>query len=190
MTRKQNIIWLDVETNGLDENTEKLLQVATLVTDHDLNILDEEGYTGYIYYTPKQLQELKDNSVPFVLEMHEKSGVWDAIPELGKPREVVDNELKAYWETLTESKACRLGGNSITLDRNFMRKYLPKSFDHLHYRSFDASTIAGMVEMYMGSEKMFRKDSTHEAMDDIRASVAEFKYYKELLFPNYTGVNP
>lgn len=187
MSRKQNIIWLDVESNGLDENKEKLLQVATLVTDQDLNILDETGYSSYIYYTEKQIAKLKKASVPYVLDMHDQSGVWDSLPD-GKPRKVVDAELKAYWEQFTESGVCRLGGNSITLDRNFMRKYLPHSFSHLHYRSFDASSIAGMVEMYAGSENLFVKENvTHEAMDDIRSSIEEFRHYKELLFPHYNG---
>lgn len=189
MARKQNIVWIDVETTGIDANHEKLLQVALRVTDHDLNFIDGDGFERKVYYSEDEVAKIKERAVPFVQEMHEKTGLWDALSTEGIPMGVLEVDIMAHLvEHVPEAKTARLAGNSITLDRNFINANLPVLGNHLHYRSYDVTTIAGMVEMYVGGGKMYRKDSTHEAMDDITESVNEFRHYKELLFPLYSGL--
>lgn len=168
------IYWTDVETNGLDPEENVLLEVAILVTDLDLNVLDDEGFHSVIHYYPDEIEAIKELTVPYVLDMHTKTGLWDKLHR-GTDLEIVDGELLEYMKSFsTTPRLNRIGGNSITLDRNFMNRYLPHSFGHLSYRSWDVSTLAGMVEHRKGLKH--EKKSTHEAMSDIRESIDELRF--------------
>lgn len=189
MARRQNIIWIDVESTGIDANHERLLQVACRITNHDLEILDGEGYEAKVHYSPEEVERMKRTTSEFVVEMHTKTGLWDQLHTEGIALEAMEEGLLAHIKQyVPEARKARLAGNSITLDRNFINTYLPAVGEHLHYRSYDVSSIAGMVEMYMGGGKMYRKDSTHEAMDDITESIKEMAHYQKLLFPDYSGL--
>lgn len=191
MARKQRICWLDVESNGTVAGDNVLLQVAIRVTDQNLNFVDEEdgGYESKIYYSQQEVKDLIANTNPYVIDMHTKTGLWGALSTDGKPLKVVESEVMDYLNKyIPEPQSSRLGGNSITLDRNFINTFLPKVGKHLHYRSFDVSTIAGMVEIFAGSRKMYKKETTHEAMDDITQSIEEFRYYRDLLFPDFVNL--
>lgn len=175
------IIWTDVETNGLSPSKGNvLLEVATVITDINLNIIDE-GYNAVVKYTESEIEDIKANTVPFVLDMHEKTGLWDRLLT-GTPIDVLDDELLGYMNHhVPGAKTARLAGNSITLDRNFLEAFLPKSFEHVHYRSFDVSTVTGLAEAWLGVEP-FKKKTTHAAMDDILESIAELRYLREHAF--------
>lgn len=179
MTRR--IIWTDVETNGLSPSKGNvLLEVAAVITDTNLNIIDE-GYNAVVKYTATEVKDIKDNTVPFVLDMHEKTGLWEKLL-IGTPLAVLDNELLDYLSYhVPEPKSARLAGNSITLDRNFLEAFLPQSFQHFHYRSFDVSTVTGLAEEWLGIEP-FKKKATHAAMDDILESIEELRYLRECAF--------
>lgn len=173
------IIWGDVETNGVDAfDGDVLLEVAVLVTDGELNILDEEGYEAVIFYSPKHVERIKENTVPFVLNMHENTKLWDKLPT-GKPLDQVDDELLAYMKQFVpDAKIAPLAGNSITLDRNFMNRNLPNSFAHLSYQSIDVSSIARLAAMWGGSEIQYKKKKLHSAKADITESIEELRYLR------------
>jgi len=171
-----HIVWSDTETNGLYPKTNKLIQVACLVTDMDLNILDDVGYASEVYYSATEVEELKSVAVPYVVDMHNNTNLWDKL-EYGKPLETVDTELHDYISQFVPKGEGYLGGNSITLDRNFMEAYLPITFDHLNYRSIDVSSIAILAEAwYKGM--YFEKEYMHDAMSDIRESIAQLKWLR------------
>ena len=173
------IVWGDVETTGLKGHQEQLLEVAFLVTDLDLNLLDETGYQAAVYLgNTTDVAEVRAGAVPFVQQMHDNSGLWGACadPSRSKPLAVVEAEVLAYIRRFVpEPKTARLGGNSVRLDLNFLDEHTPLVSEHLLYRMLDVSTITGVAQWRMGLEP-FEKQRNHTAMADIRESIAELKY--------------
>lgn len=175
-THDEKVVWIDVETTGLDADRHKLLQVACIVTDGDYNELDE-GYEGKVFQSATQVDILRGTSSDIVRQMHDANGLWDALPS-GKALEEVEQELLSYiTQHVPEARTARLGGNSITLDRNFLQKNVPSVFNHIHYWSYDISSVAGMFDQFVPSVKRYEKKATHDALDDIRESIAEGKHY-------------
>lgn len=174
------IIWGDVETTGVNAfDGDVLLEVAVLITDHELNILDEEGYQAVIHYSPEDVERLIAGTDEFVVNMHNNTGLWNRLPE-GKPLHQVDEELLAYMRRFVpEARTAPLAGNSITLDRNFLNNYLPESFKHIHYQSIDVSSIARVAWMWGGEEIQYKKKKTHSAFSDITESIEELRYLRQ-----------
>jgi oligoribonuclease len=178
------LVWIDVETSGLDASTETLLEVACLVTDLDLNILDGGGYQSTILWAPQEIARLRANADPFVQDMHEGTGLWAKCsnPERSLPVEVVEANLLAYITALVpERRTARCAGNSVRLDLNFLDRWLPAVTAHLHYRMLDVSTLTGAAQWWGGIEPM-EKERQHTAMADIRESIAEARYLRANLF--------
>jgi len=170
--------WTDVETTGINAEEERLLEVATIVTDLELNILDDQGYQAIVYYSPDEVEHMKSVCNPYVLEMHTKTGLWDKLSS-GKLLEQIDEELLAYIKKfLPNERSGWLGGNSITLDRNFINKNLPKVAAHLHYRSLDATSWAGPAQWWF-SGLQYRKKTVHSAFSDIVESIEEIKFLRD-----------
>ena len=174
------ISWIDVETTGTEARKDDLLQVACIVTDGDLNILDEKGYTAEIYYSEEDVAILQNHTSPYVLNMHSATSLWDKLP-LGKPLETVDVELQSYLANFSEEGKSYLGGNSITLDRNFINEYLPKSGAYLSYRSVDVSSFAIVAEEWYNG-LYFEKSYLHDAMSDIKESIEQLKFFRKKIF--------
>lgn len=174
MSKTNNIIvWTDVETTGV-EYGDALLEVAVLITDQNFNVLDDEGYQAVIYHSPEEVEALKAKTSDFVIDMHSTSGLWDRLPH-GVKKQVVDGELTEYLARFaTEPKQARMAGNSIRLDLNAVQAHLPTFYSSLHYRSLDVTTLATLAEW--NNIKVFRKEKRHEAMADIRESLAELRY--------------
>lgn len=181
--KAQRIAWLDVESTGISPREgDVLLQIAGIVTDGDLQEIGE-GYEAKIYYTAEEVQALRARAVPFVQAMHDATGLWDSLPREGKPAEQVDEEFLAFLKARgVEERAARLGGNSISLDRDFMATFLPASLKHLHYRNYDMTSVGGFLELYRPDIPQFDKSAkTHDAMDDIRMSIEEARWYRRHL---------
>lgn len=175
------IVWGDVETDGLVAHQQNLLEVAILVTDLDLNLLDETGYQATILYTPEQAAQMRAAAVPFVQDMHDTSGLWAKVtdPTVAKPKAQVDAEALAYIQSLVpEKRTARLGGNSVRLDLNFLEEHLPATYGHLHYRMADVSSLCGFAQWW-GGVPVFEKARAHTAMADIKESIAEARYLRE-----------
>jgi oligoribonuclease (3'-5' exoribonuclease) len=174
-----NITWIDVETGGVDESTDNLYEVAALVTDRNLNILDPHGFNMVIRYPAEEIEALRNAAHPVVQEMHDKTGLWYRLPD-GAPLEEVDAQLHEYISQFSEPKTSWLGGNSITLDRNFLRANLPQSFGHISYRSIDVSTVAGLAKAWFGVT--YEKKLLHSAFSDITESIEELRFYRDNIF--------
>lgn len=172
MTDKDLIAWIDVETTGLSPSNSSLLEIAVLITDTDLNLLDDAGYHGTIRYSREEVESLKSETVPFVVEMHTKNGLWSRLPE-GKPLEVVEEEVLAYIKQFApRPQQARVGGNSVRLDLNFLDAFLPSVARHLHYRFFDVTSLATAALWWLGSEPD-KPESDHTAKGDILASLEQ-----------------
>lgn len=175
------LVWVDVETTGLIAHKEHLLEVAVLVTDLDLNLLDETGYESAILFTPNLAEHVREGADDFVRNMHDTSGLWQTItdPERAKPLERVDAEVLAYVQSLVpEKRTARIAGNSVRLDLNFLEEHLPATAGHLHYRMVDVSTVTGLAQWW-GRVPEFEKARAHTAMADIRESIAELRYLRK-----------
>ena len=175
------LIWMDLEMTGLDPERHVIVEIATLVTDDDLNIV-AEGPDLVIYQPDEALAEMDD----FVTNMHITSGLLDLI----KTSTVTHDD--AMQQTLDfiklhspEPMKIPLCGNSIRTDRAFLNKYMPDIENWLHYRCVDVSTVKELVKRWNPGLEHARPKSegtTHRAMDDIRDSVAELKFYRDKVF--------
>lgn len=186
----KNIIWLDVETTGVDERNEKLLQVALLVTDEKMNILPGSEFEVKIKYSAEEVEAMKNNADAFVVNMHSKTGLWELLTTEGVTMVEAEEQLLAHVKQFApEARTARMGGNSITLDRNFIRENMPELSEHFHYRSFDATTISEFALTMAPAHLLYQKPaSTHEAMQDIRDSVGAMKYYRNLFLPLFESL--
>ena len=175
---ESNLIWLDLEMTGLEPKTDKILEIATVITDGDLNVL-AEGPVIAIHQT----NELLDNMDEWCTNQHGRSGL-TARCKASKFTE--DDAIAQTLEFLKEwvppgsSPMC---GNSIGQDRRFLNKYMPELEAYFHYRNLDVSTVKELARRWkpeiLGQVK---KKSSHLALDDIKASIMELKIYKEKFF--------
>lgn len=171
--------WCDVETDGTGRDA-NLIEIAFLLTDTDLNLLDEEGYHAVIRYTSEERDALYAGADDFVKEMHTTSGLWDLLDSpTAKPMDVVDDELSAYIKSFApERRQVLMGGNSLRLDMNMVEWYLPKTYAHLHYRSVDVSAVAEVTKQWYDLECP-PKELKHEAMADIRETITQARFLRE-----------
>lgn len=179
---RSNIAWIDVETDSLNAETGHLLEIACLVTDPQLNILDEGGFHSIIRYTDAEVAAMVRNAHPVVQKMHADTGLWLSLSTHPAERiEVVDAGLFEYLNMFGQAGRIPVAGNSVRLDMNFIDKHLPKTAGHLDYHMRDVSTVAGLANDWYELPP-FVKHNDHTAMVDIRESIRELKHYRDLIF--------
>ncbi len=176
---EQRLVWIDMEMSGLDPKKERVLEIATIITDKKLNVL-EEGPDLVIH----QPDNVLDGMDEWNKKHHSRSGLIQAVKEskitLKKAEKMTLEFIKKYCP---EPKIALLSGNSIHHDRRFIERYMPKIHDYLHYRHIDVSTIKSVIMFwYPGSKKTYEKKSTHRALDDIRESIIELRHYRKKYF--------
>lgn len=174
------LVWMDLEMTGLDHTSDVIVEIATLVTDDDLEIVAEGP--DLVVHQPDEVLAKMD---PFVVDMHTKSGLLDQI----KASEITLEEAGAATlafikEHAPMARTVPLCGNSIGTDRRFLAAYLPEIEEHLHYRSVDVSSLKELVRRWHPDVLSQRgwKQGAHRALDDIRESVAELRLYRDLVF--------
>lgn len=174
----ENLVWMDLEMTGLDPNQHAICEIATLVTDADLNIV-AEGPCLVIHLDEETLAAMD----PWCVEHHGASGLTDRI----KSSEIDNDEaqrltLEFLKEHVAERKA-PLCGNSIWQDRRFLERYMPEVEAYLHYRMVDVSSIKELVyRWYPPHMRMNPKGTAHRALDDIKESIAELRFYRDNIF--------
>lgn len=174
------LLWVDAETSGLRTDSCKLLEIAGIVTDYDLNVISDGHYHAVIKYTPEEAKALYESAEPYVQKMHTETGLWDKLAsDESVERADVDEQLRVFLRTVTggEQQVTRLAGNSVRLDLNFVEDYLPLSYADLAYRMFDVSSIAAAAQKWHGA-KSFRKVLAHTALGDINESLNEARYLR------------
>jgi oligoribonuclease len=173
------LVWIDCEMTGLDVEIDELVEVAVVITDFDLNILDP-GFTIVI----KPDQSALDNMGDFVRDMHTKSGLLEAIAD---GVSLADAEFAVHEYILKfvpAEQQAPLAGNTIGTDRTFLAKYMPRVDRHLHYRNVDVSSIKELSRrwfprVYFNAPA---KDGGHRALADILESIRELEYYRRAAF--------
>src|SRR6478752_4635122 len=171
---------MDLEMTGLDPERHVIVEIATLVTDDDLQIVGE-GPDLVVHQGPEAMAEMDD----FVRNMHTTSGLLPQIEASTVSLEDAGAQTLAFIrEHVPDARSVPLCGNSIGTDRRFRSKYLPEIEEYLHYRSVDVSTIKELARRwYPGAlSALPRKATAHRALDDIRESIDELRFYRERLF--------
>lgn len=173
------LAWIDVETSGLSPQDDCLLEVACILTDVQLRPL-AEPFHRVIFYSPDVVEWVKDETSDFVVDMHEKTGLWDKLPS-GQHVRNVDRDLLEYIRSVApEKRQARVAGNSVRLDLNFLEEYLPASYEHLHYRSVDVSAIEYVLSQW-GLASTEKAEPEHTAIGDITASIIQLHSLKTQL---------
>ena len=173
----QYLVWADCEMTGLDTANDSLVEIALVVTDSDLNVIDE-GIDIVIQETAEKL----DSMVDVVKKMHQKSGLTKEILNsnisLSEAEKMCLKYLRGFG---IQGGSAPLCGNSIGVDRRFLDKYMPKLDYFLHYRSVDVSSFKELCRRWYPEVCKGRPDKigNHRALDDILGSIEEMKYYKE-----------
>lgn len=176
------LVWIDLEMTGLDPKRHTIVEIATLITDDQLNIL-AEGPDLVVSATAEQLKEMDD----FVLRMHTKSGLLSEIERSAiSLKDAGKQTLDFIKNHVAAAKTVPLCGNSIGTDRRFLAEHLPEIEEYLHYRSIDVSSIKELGKRWFPDliKDAPTKSRGHRAMDDIKESVEELKYYRNTLFVN------
>ena len=171
---------MDLEMTGLDPSKHVIVEIATLVTDDDLQIVAEGP--DLVVHQPEEALALME---PIVVEMHTKSGLLDAIRESTVTLEEAGAATLEFIKShVPEPRKVPLCGNSIGMDRRFLDQYLPDIENWLHYRSVDVSSVKELVRRWYPTLKNGQpyKAGSHRALDDIRESVAELRFYREHVF--------
>jgi oligoribonuclease len=184
MNIPEYLVWIDCEMTGLNPETECIVEIAAIVTDFDLNVLDE-GIDLVIKPRAGTVEAMGD----YVRQMHTDSGLineFDSGIDLADAEAQVLEYIKKY---IPNPKTSPLAGNTIGTDRMFISRYMPNLDAHLHYRNIDVSTIKELSKrwyprVYFQAPK---KDGGHRALADILESIEELKYYRSTVFVEAPG---
>ncbi len=170
------LAWMDLEMTGLDPQHHCIVEVATIVTDDDLNVV-ALGPDIVIKRTDEELSTMDD----FVRKMHTTSGLVDAIKASPNSESDARRETMAFLKKyIPEARTVPLAGNSIGTDRRFLSTHWHEIEEFLHYRSVDVSTLKELARRWYPDvlASAPEKQTTHRALDDIRESIEELKYYR------------
>jgi oligoribonuclease len=174
------LVWMDLEMTGLDHTSDVIVEIATLVTDDDLQIVAEGP--DLVVHQPDDVLGRMD---PVVVDMHTASGLLEKIKASTVTLDEAGAATLAFiQEHVPEARSVPLCGNSIGTDRRFLANYLPDIENYLHYRSVDVSSVKELVRRWYPEVLVQRgwKKGSHRALDDIRESVTELRLYRELVF--------
>jgi oligoribonuclease len=170
-------VWVDLEMTGLDPSQEVILEIAVLITDNQMNVI-AEGPRLVISQPESILEEMND----WCKEHHGESGLIAEVRE--SDFSIIDAKMQVldFIKQHCKKGKAYLAGNSIHMDRMFLHKYMPEILEYLHYRILDVSSFKVLRETCYPDVLEFEKKKTHRALDDIKESIAELKYYQEKLF--------
>ena len=173
-----NLIWIDLEMTGLDPEQERIIEIATIVTDSMLNIL-AEGPVFAISQAPEKISQMDSWNTA----QHGKSGLIQRVLTSQITEDIAERKTMEFLSQYVPEGKSPMCGNSICLDRRFLYRYMPKLAYYFHYRNLDVSTIKILSQHWAPKIfKDFRKESQHLALQDIRDSIEELRYYKEHFF--------
>ena len=184
MNLPEYLVWIDCEMTGLNPESDCLVEVAVVITNSELEILDE-GLDVVIKPEPTAWANMND----FVRQMHTDSGLINEVEsglDLADAEQLILDYIKKF---VPDAKAAPLAGNSIGTDRMFLNRYMPELDQHLHYRNIDVSSIKELSRRWYPRVyfQLPKKDGGHRALADIKESIVELRYYRETLFVAQPG---
>lgn len=178
LKNNNNLIWIDLEMTGLDTVNDEIIEIATIVTDKELNII-AEGPMIAIHQPQSRLDQMDE----WNQNQHGKSGLIKRVLDSKYTLEQAEAETIAFLEKYISAGKSPMCGNSICQDRRFMARQMPLLEEYFHYRNLDVSTLKELVKRWYPSKGFeFDKESEHLALADIRDSIDELKHYRAKLF--------
>lgn len=170
----KHLVWIDCEFTGAHISKDHIMEIAILITDTNLNILDEKGFRGIVRLSAEEKERLS----PWVAENLGANGLVDECLNSNTEMRDVEKAALEYLKRFVEPEKAPLCGNSIAYDRAFLEKDMRELSKFLHRRNIDVSTLKQLYGLWTKGEK-FQKGHAHLAMDDIKESIAELKFYKD-----------
>ncbi|MFM6978272.1 MAG: oligoribonuclease [Micrococcales bacterium] len=180
----ENLVWIDCEMTGLNPEVDCLVEIAVVITNSELELLDE-GIEIVIKPTAEGLANMND----FVREMHTSSGLINEF-ETGLSLEAAEAAVLEYVKRFVpDARTAPLAGNTIGTDRMFLNRYMPNLDNHLHYRNIDVSSVKELSRRWYPRVyfNMPKKDGGHRALADIKESIKELQYYRKTVFVEQPG---
>ena len=175
---KKGLVWIDLEMTGLDTQNDEIIEIATVVTDEDLNIL-AEGPVFAIKVSDQKLNGMDDWNT----KQHGQSGLIDRVRRSNVTLQQAEQETIAFLNKWVDEGKSPMCGNSICQDRRFLARQMPELERFFHYRNLDVSSIKELCFRWRPDIlSSFEKNGSHLALDDIRDSVRELKHYREHFF--------
>lgn len=174
---EDRLVWMDLEMSGLDPDRETILELACIVTTSDLEKIDEMPAIAISH--PLEILKGMDE---WNTSHHSASGLWDRVLASSYSLQSAEEEILRFLQKHVAPKKSPLCGNSIGQDRRFLYRYMPALSDYLHYRSIDVSSIKELATRWYPTLPPFEKQQTHRALDDIRESIDELRWYRQTLF--------
>lgn len=183
MTKNNNnLVWLDMEMTGLDPVNDKIIEIAVIVTDPNLEILSEAPV-----FVIKQDNSLLQNMDAWNTNTHSKSGLIEKVKHSTTSEKDAEDQLINFLKPYVDKNKSPMCGNTICQDRRFMANYMPKLEAYFHYRNLDVSVFKELAKRWRPELiGKFKKSAKHEALADIKESIEELKFYREhfLKIPN------
>ena len=178
INKESNLIWIDLEMTGLSPDTDRIIEIATIVTDAHLNIL-AEGPVMAIHQKDIVLNGIDEWNT----RQHGKSGLVERVRRSTIDEAEAEAKTIEFLSRFVDAKKSPMCGNSICQDRRFLYRTMPKLEEFFHYRNLDVSTVKELARRWrpeiMGG---LSKESSHQALNDIRDSITELRYYREYFF--------
>lgn len=173
-----NLIWIDLEMTGLDTETDAIIEIATLVTDKDLNVL-AEGPVMAIHQPEAMLAGMDEWNT----RQHGQSGLVERVRNSTTTLAEAEQATIAFLKQFVDERQSPMCGNSICQDRRFLARQMPSLEAFFHYRNLDVSSVKEIIRRWRPElMKGFNKQSSHLAMADIKDSIAELTYYRDVFF--------
>ncbi len=175
--RDDLLVWIDLEMTGLDPFNDQIIEIATIVTGADLEIV-AEGPSLAIHQPLSVLERMDE----WNQTQHRKSGLYQRVCETRLSTAEAEEATLAFLRPLVQPGSSPMCGNSICQDRRFMARLMPSLQAFFHYRNLDVSTLKELARRWTPERPAFEKSSAHLALDDVRDSIAELKHYRTHLF--------
>ena len=176
---RDNLIWIDLEMTGLDPEKERIIEIATLATDSNLNILAEGP--NLVISQPIEFLEGMDE---WNQNQHGLSGLIEEVKNSNVTSQVAEIETLEFVSKYVGEKVSPMCGNTVSHDRRFLSRYMPRLESYFNYRHIDVSSFKEVAVRWMNEAQVYEKKGSHRALGDIKESVEELRFYKNLFMPD------
>lgn len=175
MAKSDNLIWIDLEMTGLDPQNDRILEMATIVTDAELNLI-EEGPVMAIHQSDEVLASMSD----WCIKTHGETGLTERVRQSKINISEAEQLTLDFIKKHVDAGVSPMCGNTIGQDRRFIYRYMPELHEFFHYRNIDVSTLKELARRWKPELlKQHKKKGTHLALEDIRESIEELRFYRE-----------